>query len=153
MTSLPEEFKLPPEETKETSNVNLREELLFLSKKGEIKQTETYIKKASQETLEKIKQDYNIKQLDAANDHISENLISNFSDLLKHLKFVDDSEEMKKELDDNKFFKKELKSLIGYVTPLIPYIGLFCGGVVIAKHVFNKKNKDGMQTEQTKNTD
>ena len=152
MTSeLPEDFTHSPPE--ETSNVNLREELLFLSKKGEIKQTETHIKKASQETLEKIKQDYNRKQLDAANDYISENLISDFSDLLKHLEFVDDSEEMKKELDNNKFFKNELKNLIGYVTPFIPYIGLFCGGVVVARHVFNKKNKDGMQTEQTENTD
>ena len=149
---LPEEFNLPPK-PEETSNVNLREELLFLSKKGEIKQTETYIKKANQKTLENIKKEYDMNQLNAANEYISENLISNFSNLLEHLKYINDSEEIKKELDNNKFFKKELKSIIGYVTPFIPFIGLLCGGVVIAKHVFNKKNKDEMQTEQTENTD
>ena len=49
-----EEFTIP-EETEETSNVSLREELLSPAEKGEIKQSEKYIKKASQETLEKIK--------------------------------------------------------------------------------------------------
>ena len=66
-----EEFTLP-EETEETSNVSLREELLSLAEKGEIKQSEKYIKKASQETLERIKKDYDRKQLDAANEYISE---------------------------------------------------------------------------------
>ena len=152
MTS-PEEFTLPSEETEETSNVNLREELLSLAEKGEIKQSEKYIKKASQETLEKIKKDYDRKQLDVTNEYISEKLISNFSELMKNLKFVDDSKKMEKELDDNQMLKKDLKNLIGHITPFIPYIGLFCGGVVVAKHVYNKScDKDGMQTEQTTNT-
>ena len=153
-SKLPETlFTIPEEEpSKETTtNVNLREELLLLSKKGEIKQTETYLKKASQETLEKIKQDYDIKQLDAANEYISENLISNLSDILEYFKYVDNSDEMKEELGGNKFLKKELKSLIGNVTTYIPYIGLFCGGVVVAKYVYNKLNKDNNDKDDTKN--
>ena len=150
MASPPEEFTLPPEET--TEEPDLREELLLLAEKGEIKHSEKYIKKASQETLEKIKKDYDRKQLDVTNEYISEKLISNFSDLMKNLKFVDDAEKMEKELDNNQMLKKDLKKLIGYVTPFIPYIGLFCGGVVVAKHIYNKQNKDGMQTEQTENT-
>ena len=133
-----EEFEIP-EETKETPNANLREELLSLSEKGEIKQTEKYIRKASQDTLVKIKKGYERKQLDAANEFISENLISKFSDLKKNLELVDDSEEMEKELADNQMLKKDIKNLVGYMTPFLPYIGLFCGGVVIAKHVINKK--------------
>ena len=147
-----EEFTLP-EETEETSNVSLREELLSLAEKGEIKQSEKYIKNASQETLEKIKKDYDRKQLDAANEYISENLIAKFSDLMKNLELVDNSEEMEKELTGNQMLKKDIKSIIGYVTPYLPYIGLFCGGVVVAKHVINKKyNNDGMQTERSTNT-
>ena len=132
-----EEFVIP-EETEETPNANLREELLSLSEKGEITQTERYIRKASQETLTKIKKDYQRKQLDAANEFISENLISKFSDLMKNLELVDDSEEMEKELADNQMLKKDIKNLIGYMTPFLPYIGLFCGGVYIAKHVIKK---------------
>ena len=133
-----EEFKIP-EETEETPNANLREELLSLSEKGEIKQTEKYIRKASQDTLIKIKKDYERKQLDAANEFISENLISKFSDLMKNLELVDDSEETEKELADNQMLKKDIKNLIGYMTPFLPNIGLFCGGVVIAKHVIKKR--------------
>ena len=155
MTSeLPENLfsTIPPEETEETSNVNLREELLLLSKKGEIKQSEKFIQKASQETLEKIKKDYDIKQLDATNDYISEKLISNFSEIMEQLNFVGDSKEMEEELEKSSIFKKEIKSLIGNVTPFIPFIGLFCGGVIIAKHILNKRYNDGMQTEQTEDT-
>ena len=133
-----EEFKIP-EETEETPNANLREELLSLSEKGEIKQTEKYIRKANQDTLIKIKKDYDRKQLDAANEFISENLISKFSDLMRNLELVNDSEEMEKELADNHMFKKEIKNIIGNVTPYLPYVGLFCGGTVVAKHVIKKR--------------
>lgn len=142
--------ELPIPKTEETLNVNLREELLSLSEKGEIKQTEKYIKKASQDALIKIKKDYERKQLNAANEFITENLISKFSDLMKSLELVNDSEKMEKELVDNQMIKKDLKNLVGYMTPYLPYIGLLCGGVVVAKHVIDK-GYNGKQNKSEQN--
>ena len=39
----------------------------------------------------------------------------------------------------NKMVKKDLKNLLGYVTPFIPLIGLVCGVTIVGKHVYNKK--------------
>jgi hypothetical protein len=43
---------------------------------------------------------------------------------------------MVKELNDNDLFKRDAKTLISHITPYIPMIGLVCGGLIVAKHVW-----------------
>lgn len=38
-------------------------------------------------------------------------------------------------------FKKEVKNLVGEISPNIPKIGLLCGGLIVGKHVINKRKK------------
>ena len=39
----------------------------------------------------------------------------------------------------NKILKKDLKTIVGYVTPYVPFVGLISGGITIGGHVVNKK--------------
>ena len=52
----------------------LRSELITLAEKGEIKQSVEHIKKASYSALEKIKAEYERKQLQETNEYLSETL-------------------------------------------------------------------------------
>ena len=98
-----------------------------------------YVKKAGQGALEKIKADYERKQLEETNEYLSETLMEKLSDFMKGLDMIDDAKSMKEELVRNKMVKKDLKNLLGYVTPFIPLIGLVCGVTIVGKHVYNKK--------------
>ncbi len=49
---------------------SVRAELITLAEKGEIKHSAAYIKKASHSALEKIKGDYERKQLEETNEYI-----------------------------------------------------------------------------------
>ena len=54
------------------------------------------------------------------------------------LDLIDDCGSLEKDLGDIKLFKRDVKRLLCYVTPYIPFIGLACGGICIAKHVISK---------------
>ena len=63
---------------------------------------------------------------------------------------IDDAKIMEKELLHNKMVKKDLKNILGHVTPYIPLIGLVCGISIIGRHMYNKKTqptKDRQQQE------
>ena len=62
-------------ETNEEPTKNYREELLRLVVEGKIKHKTKYIEKASDETLEKIYNEYQRKQLDETNEKIADTLI------------------------------------------------------------------------------
>ena len=139
-----------PTMSDEDTDLCLREELISLAEAGEIKYTPKNIKKASQAVLEKIKRDYDRKQTDEANEFLSDNIISKFSELLNNLDMINEPDEMKKELQDNKLLKRDLKNIISHITPYIPLIGLFCGSVIIGKHVTSRNytNKDDGEHKQ-----
>ena len=65
--------------------VNYREEILRLVSEGKIKHTTKYVKKASDETLEKIYKSYIAKQLDETNEQITNILIEQMSEILTSL--------------------------------------------------------------------
>ncbi len=91
---------------------NLRDELLTLAEKHEINYTSAYIKKASQSALEKIKQDYERKQLEETNEYPSNTLISKFSEFMEGLRMIDDAESMEEELAHNNMIKRDLKHFV-----------------------------------------
>ena len=125
--------------SEETQEVNYREEVLRLVAEGKIKQTNKYIEKASDETLEKIYKDYQAKQLDETNEYFGDALIKQLSELMTSLELVEDGESLEKDLENNELFKRDVKNILSYVTPYIPLIGLVCGGICLGKHVMRRK--------------
>ena len=129
--------------TKETQNADqlqsVRAELITLAEKHEIKHSVAYIKKASQGALEKIKGDYERKQLEETNDYLSETLMEKLSEFMEATDMIDDAKSMGEELSRNKMVKKDLKNILGQITPYIPLIGLVCGVTIVGKHMYNKK--------------
>ncbi len=130
-------------ESGETQNADqiqsVRAELITLAEKGEIKQGVAYIKKASHSALEKIKRDYERIQLEETNEYISETLMGKLSEFMEATNMIDDAKSMEEELAHNKMVKRDLKNILGHITPYIPLIGLVCGVTIVGKHVYNKK--------------
>ncbi len=127
----------------ETQNADqiqsVRAELITLAEKGEIKHSAAYIKKASHSALEKIKGDYERKQLEETNEYISETLMGKLSEFMEATNMIDDAKSMEEELVHNKMVKRDLKNILGHITPYIPLIGLVCGATIVGKHIYNKK--------------
>ena len=139
-------------ESGETQNADqlqsVRAELITLAEKHEIKHSVAYIKKASQGALEKIKGDYERKQLEETNDYLSETLMGKLSEFMEATNMIDDAKSMEEELVHNKMVKRDLKNILGHITPYIPLIGLVCGVTIVGKHVYNKKPADSESKPQ-----
>ena len=116
-----------------------KEELLRLVAEKKIKYTAKYIGKATDETLKKIYDDYQRQELDEVNEQVTDLIISKISELMDNLGWVKDNVSLKKDLSGNKLLKKDVKKIIGYLTPYIPMVGLISGGVTIGAHVADKK--------------
>ncbi len=133
----------PVSPTTETQNADqlqsVRAELITLAGKHEIKHSVNYIKKASQSALEKIKEDYERKQLEETNEYLSETLMGKLSEFMESADMIDDAKSLEEELARNKMVKRDLKNILGHITPYIPLIGLVCGATIVGKHVYNKK--------------
>ncbi len=127
---------------------SLRNELITLVEKREIKHSAAYIKKASHSALEKIKSDYERKQLEETNEFLTETLMGKLSKLMEEANMIDDAKSMEEDLTHNKMVKKDLKNILGYVTPYIPLIGLVCGVSTVGKHMYNRKKVDPTPTKQ-----
>ena len=130
----------PTTETQDADQLqSVKAELITLAEKHEIKYSVAYIKKASHSALEKIKADYERKQLEETNDYLSGALMGELSNLMEYINIIDDAEAMGEELSNNGMVKRDLKSILGHITPYIPLIGLVIGAGIVGKHVYNKK--------------
>ena len=123
----------------EDVEVNYREEMLRLVAEGKIKPTTRYVEKASDETLEKIYKNYVTKQLDQVNKQITTTLIKQLSDPMTSLEFIEEGEDLERDLENNELLKKDVKNVLSYVTPYIPLVGLVCGGICLGKHILRKR--------------
>ncbi len=131
-----------------TDTQSLRNELITLAEKHEIKHSAAYIKKASHSALEKIKGEYERKQLEETNEYLTETLMGKLSEFMEGTNMIDDAKSMEEELTHNKMVKRDLKNILGYVTPYIPLIGLVCGVSIVGKHIYNRKKADPTPTKQ-----
>ena len=120
---------------------SLRSELITLAEKHEIKHSVAYIKKASHSALEKIRGEYERKQLEETNEYLTETLMGKLSEFMEGDNMIDDVKSMEEELVHNKMVKRDLKNILGYVTPYIPLIGLVCGVSIVGKHMYNQKEQ------------
>ena len=69
----------------------LKSELITLAEKGEIKQSVACIKKARYSALEKIKVEYERKQLEETNEYLSETLMEKLSEFMEGANMIDDT--------------------------------------------------------------
>ena len=127
----------------------LRSELITLTEKREIKHSVAYIKKASYSALEKIKEEYERKQLQETNEYLSETLMEKLSEFMEGVNMIDNAKSMEEELLHNKMVKRDLKNILGYVTPYIPLIGLVCGISIVGKHMYNRKTETNQENAET----
>ena len=138
--------------TTETQNADqlqiVRAELITLVEKREIDYSVAYIKKASQGALKKIKGNYERKQLEETNEYLSETLMEKLSEFMEATDMIDDAKSMEEELVHNKMVRRDLKNILGHITPYIPLIGLVCGVTIVGKHVYNKKPADPEPAEK-----
>jgi predicted house-cleaning noncanonical NTP pyrophosphatase (MazG superfamily) len=125
----------------------LRNELITLAEKHEIKHSVAYIRKASHSALEKIKGEYERKQLEETNEFLTETLMGKLSEFMEEVNMIDDAKSMEEELTHNKMVKRDLKNILGYVTPYIPLIGLVCAVSIVGKHMYNRKQTPTTQAE------
>lgn len=126
----------------DNTTVNYREEVLKLINEGRIKHTVKWAEKASDDKLEKTYANYLASQLDETNEDITDTLVTQFSGLMRNLDLVDDDVALRKDLDEIKICKRDVKKIVGYVTPYIPLIGLVCGGVCVTSHVMKKSKSE-----------
>ncbi len=118
--------------------------------KNEIKHSVAYIKKASHSALEKIKAEYERKQLQETNEYLSETLMEKLSEFMQGVNMIDDAKSMEEELLHNRMVKRDLKNMLGYVTPYIPLIGLVCGISIVGKHMYNRKTNPTEENVETR---
>ena len=141
-------FETPNDHSEKPSDAQfLRSELITLAEKGEIKQSVAYIKKASwkKSALEKIKAEYKRKQLEETNKYLSETLMEKLSEFMEGANMIDDAKSMEEELLRNKMVKRDLRNILGYITPYIPLIGIVFGVAIVGKHKYNRKTEETQQ--------
>ena len=118
-----------------------REELIRLSEDGEISQSPQNLKKASDKVILKIHAEYEAKQAVKANVFLTDLLISKLSDLLGGLEAIESSEELEKELVNDKLLQRDVKSVVEKFTPFLPYLAILSPGVTVGRHVVKRQMK------------
>ena len=127
-----------PEEVKVDQK---RMKMIQLSEIGEVSQSVKYIKKASDKVICKLYAEYIYKEQDKTNAVLAETLIVKFADLLEMLNTVPSAKDLALELKEDKLLKGNVKTVINFIAPFIPFIGLVTGGATVGKHVMKKQNE------------
>jgi hypothetical protein len=141
-----------PPNAENTEIEDSRAELIRLSNAGEIKQSESYLKKASGKVIMKVRREYITAQREKANVVLAEALIEKFSDLMEAINMVDSGNELREELNQDKLFRSDVKSVVAKLSPYIPYLGIVSGGVTTVKHVYRRTpeqppSEEGQETD------
>jgi hypothetical protein len=142
------EPELPTAENTEIEDY--RAELILLSNAREITQSERYLRKASDKVIMKVRKNYIVAQREKANILLTEILIDRFSGLMEAINMVDSGEELKTELNQDKLFRSDVKSVVGKLSPYIPYLGIVSGGVTTVKHVYRRTPEPPPSEEEPK---
>ena len=73
------------------------------------------------------------------NEKVTDVLITKLSELMSNLDLVKDNVSLEDDLGKNELFKRDVKRIIGYLTPYVPLVGLVSGGITVGAHVADKK--------------
>ena len=69
-------------------------------------------------------------------------LLSKFSDLLGGLDAIESSDELEKELQNDKSLRRDVKKLVERFTPFLPFLGIISGGVTVGENVIKHRSSD-----------
>ena len=101
----------------------------------------------------KIRREYIVAQRQKANVVLAEALIEKFSDLMEAINMVDSGNELREELNQDKLFKSDVKSVVANLSPYIPYQGIVSGGVTTVKHIYRRAPEQQPSEEEGPETD
>ena len=62
-----------------------------------------------------------------------------FSELMEKLELIEDKCELEEDLAKNELLKNDVKKILGFITPFVPFIGIISGGITVGGHVVSKK--------------
>ena len=127
----------------EKDNENVRSMLVQRAEAGEISQSVKYIEKASNKVVRKIYAKYQMMEQDKNNAILSDVLITKFSELMGMLNTVPSGELLAAELREDKLLKRDIKKVVGFISPFIPFIGVITGGATLGKHVMQHQRESG----------
>ena len=144
----------PQDETKAESEVseevgekdidNIRLILIHLAEAGEIPQSVRCIEKANNKVVRKIYAKHQMKEQDKNNAVLTDVLITKFSELMGMLNTVPSGELLAAELREDKLLQRDIKKVVEFISPFIPFIGVITGGATLGKHVMQQqRNEDG----------
>ena len=136
-------------ETIDVDNVRLI--LIQLAEAGEIPQSVKCIEKANNKVVRKIYAKYQMKEQDKNNAVLTDVLITKFSELMGLLNTVPSGELLAAELKEDKLLQRDIKKVVGFIAPFIPFIGVITGGATLGKHVMQQQrdSKVKMGTDQS----
>ena len=120
-------------ETIDVDNVRLI--LIQLAEAGEIPQSVKCIEKANNKVVRKIYAKYQMKEQDKNNAVLTDVLITKFSELMGMLNTVPSGELLAVELREDKLLQRDIKKVVEFISPFIPFIGVITGGATLGKHV------------------
>ena len=128
---------------------NIRLILIQLAEAGEIPQSVKCIEKANNKVIRKIYTKYQMMEQDKNNAILSDVLITKFSELMGLLNTVPSGELLAAELREDKLLQRDIKKVVGFISPFIPFIGVITGGATLGKHVMQQQ-RDGEATSGVK---
>ena len=132
---------------------NIRLILIHLAEAGEIPQSVKCIEKANNKVVRKIYAKYQMKEQDKNNAVLTDVLITKFSELMGMLNTVPSGELLAAELREDKLLQRDIKKVVEFISPFIPFIGVISGGATLGKHVMqqqrNEEVKIGTNDQET----
>ena len=126
---------------------NVRLILIQLAEAGEIPQSVKYIEKANSKVIRKIYVKYQMKEQEKNNAVLTDVLITKFSELMGMLNTVPSGELLAAELKEDKLLQRDIKKVVGFISPFIPFIGVITGGATLGKHVMQHQRDNEVQSE------
>ena len=69
-------------------------------------------------------------------------LITKFSELMGLLNTVPSGELLAAELKEDKLLQRDIKKVVGFIAPFIPFIGVITGGATLGKHVMQQQRNN-----------
>ena len=133
---------------------NIRLILIQLAEAGEIPQSVKCIEKANNKVVKKIYAKHQMKEQDKNNAILSDVLITKFSELMGLLNTVPSGELLAAELREDKLLQRDIKKVVEFISPFIPFIGVITGGATLGKHVMQQQRNGEvkMGTDQSEAT-
>ena len=136
-------FAVGDKDTTNSTDVdNIRLILIQLAEAGEIPQSVRCIEKSNNKVIRKIYAKHQMKEQDKNNAVLTDVLITKFSELMGMLNTVPSGELLAAELREDKLLQRDIKKVVEFISPFIPFIGVITGGATLGKHVMQQQRNE-----------